>query len=137
MITFTGKMSTFGGPDDDGVAPNEGLALFSSVSQCPGIFLPAQPHGTTGLARRLNPDMNYIACRWDYRKTPVAFLRTAVIIVTNPANGKQMTAQPADYGPNVSTRRVACLSPGLAKALGLETDEVCHVVIPEPGDKIV
>lgn len=131
-ISLKGKMSTFGGPDDPGVAPEEGLALFSSdaVAGNPDIFLSAQPPGTTGLARRLNPDAHYIACRWDYPTTPKHYLRGIKVRVT--ANGKTVEARPVDWGPNASTGRVADLSPGLAEALGLETDDECQVDIAPP-----
>lgn len=53
-----GSMSTFGGPYDMGVRVDEGLALidrnnFATFVDC---FLSAQPVGTTGLARRLDPN---------------------------------------------------------------------------------
>src|ERR1700693_4554989 len=50
MITIVGKMSVFGGPNDTGVGPDEGLSLFepSDVAANADIFLPAQPSGTTG-----------------------------------------------------------------------------------------
>ena len=40
-----------------------------------------------------------------------------------------MDAQPVDWGPHISTGRVADLSPGLAKALGLQTDDVVRITI--------
>ncbi len=128
-----GKMSTFGGPLDFGVSPSEGLALFDrSDLQNPlhrSLFLPTQPPGTTGLARRLNPDRFYLACRWNYAQTSREFLRNCIAIVTNPHTGQSVEARPADWGPNVSTRRATDLSPGLAAHLGLETDDVCRVEI--------
>ena len=40
---------------DMGVKPDEGLALYEEHDVWPpGLFLKMQPHGTTGLARRLN-----------------------------------------------------------------------------------
>lgn len=134
MITLTGKMSVFGGPDDHGVAPDEGLALVSSINQFPDLFLQAQPPGTIGLARRLNPNMPYLACRWNYAKTPPSFLRAHMVKVTNPERNLSIMAQPVDWGPNISTNRIADLSPGLAQELGLRTDQVCQVEIPEPHD---
>jgi len=128
-----GKMSTFGGPFDFGVSPTEGLALFERPDlQNPAhrsLFLAAQPPGTTGLARRLNPDRFYIACRWIYNQTSREFLRNCVARVTNPQNNRSAEARPADWGPNTSTGRVADLSPGLAAQLGLETDDDCIVHI--------
>jgi hypothetical protein len=131
-ITLVGKMSTFGGPDDTGVKPNEGLALFgpSDVAANPDIFLDKQPADTTGEARRLNPDANYLACRWDYAATPKDYLRTIKVRVS--ANGKSEDARPVDKGPDESTHRIADLSPGLAHKLGLNTDDTCTVAIPPP-----
>ncbi len=53
-------------PTDMGVSPSEGLAFIQEIEQAPHLFLPYQPEGTSGLARRLNPDIHYIACRWEY-----------------------------------------------------------------------
>ena len=47
------------------------LALWSAneIYHAPaGLFFKQQPQGTTGLARRLNPDAYYIACRWNYQE---------------------------------------------------------------------
>jgi hypothetical protein len=130
-ITKVGKMSTFGGPNDTGVAPDEGLALFTvdDVAANPGLFLPGQPPNT-GLARQLDPTAKYLACRWDYSATPKEFLRKIKVKVS--ANGRSEDAQPVDFGPSVSTGRVADLSPGLATALGLRTDDTCTVDIAPP-----
>ena len=123
-----GKCSYFGGPDDMGVSPDEGLAFISEVMQNPYIFLPYQPDGTTGLARRLNPCVHYVACRWDYNKTPRDMLREEVALVRT--GGMEFTAFPADWGPNEKTGRVADLSPGLMADLGIETDAEVEVIFP-------
>jgi hypothetical protein len=132
--TLSGRMSVFGGPSDSGVAADEGLALFGpdDVDDHPELFLPQQPLGTTGLARRLNPNAHYIACRWKYAETPRAHLRAIKVTVRNPQTGRSAEAQPADWGPAESTGRVADLSPGLAAFLGLQTDQTCEVTIPLP-----
>jgi hypothetical protein len=128
--TVTGKMSTFGGPADTGVAPDEGLALCepSEMAKFPGYFLAEQPPGTTGLARRLDPNSHYIAMRWDYKQTPRSYLQSIVVKVV--ANGKSFDARPIDWGPNINTGRICDLSPGLATALGLQTDNACSVTMP-------
>jgi len=133
-ITLTGKMSHFGGPDDHGVAADEGLALYSAddVAAHPELFLEQQPAGTTGLARRLNPKAKYLACRWDYKMTPKDFLRNTKVRVTNPKNKKFADVSPVDFGPNAATGRVADLSPGLEEELGLKTNDVCQVDISPP-----
>ena len=133
----TGKMSVFGGPADEGVGPHEGLALVGpsdlGVWWWSCLFLPESPAGTTGLARRLNPRAFYLAMRWDYAVYPVQFLRSAIVKLTNPANGFHVFARPVDFGPGdgstidgqptQNTGRIADLSPGAATALGLRTDE--------------
>lgn len=129
-LHLSGKASWFGGPDDDGVAPDEGLAFIAEVEQQPSIFLSYQPEGTTGLARRLNPDTFYLACRWDYDDTPAFMLLEEMALVRSPKTGKQFKAYPADWGPHENTGRVADLSPGLLDALGLKTDDEVEVIFP-------
>ena len=79
----SGRMSTFGGPADEGVGPHEGLALVGPADlanwwwSC--LFLPEAPAGTTGLARRLDPRAFYVAMRWDYERWPKNLLRNTVV----------------------------------------------------------
>jgi hypothetical protein len=133
MFQVTGKMSTFGGPDDHDMGVNEGLALSTPLDltdpRYSDLFLPAPPPGTTGLGRRLNPAKYYLACRWDYNRTPKAFLRDAVAILVNPENGRSASAKPVDWGPSPGTNLVADLSLGVAAALGLNTDDFVSVTI--------
>lgn len=133
LFRVEGKMSTFGGPKDTGMSADEGLALFSPADlQNPKysyLFLPTPPPGITGLGRRLNPDKYYFACRWNYNDTPKEFLKRTLARVENPSNGRTVDARPADWGPNIATGRVADLSPGLAAALGLETDDIVRITI--------
>jgi len=140
----SGKMSMFGGPADEGVGPHEGLALVGptdlGIWWYSSLFLPEQPPGTTGLARRLNPRAFYLAMRWDYSLYPREMLRHAVVKLTNPANELYVFARPVDFGPGDGsvidgqptrdTGRIADLSPGAAAALGLKTDELvrCELV---------
>src|SRR4029077_2450078 len=53
--------------------------------------------------------------------------------VTNPRTGQSAVARPVDWGPNARTGRVADLSEGLAKKLGLNTDDTVEVSIPLPA----
>jgi hypothetical protein len=133
IFRIQGPMSTFGGPHDFGMSPSEGLALFEREDlQDPrhrDLFLPAQPPGTTGLGRRLNPDESYLACRWDYHVTSRSFLRNTVALVQNVRTGRVERARPADWGPNAATGRIADLSPGLAAWLELETNDSVLVTI--------
>lgn len=135
-MSVQGKMSTFGGPDDHDIRPDEGLALCneSDLGEEPfnTLFLPAQPPGTSGLARRLNPEARYVAVRWDYDKTPKLHLRAVQVKVENVRTGAFAFAIPVDRRPSPNSGRIADLSPGLARELGLETDDVCRVTVPLP-----
>lgn len=135
MTTLRGKCSWFGGPEDTGVAPDEGLAFIYSVDMAPYLFLPEQPPGTTGLARRLNPDIHYIACRWDYDMTSKEDLLEMVVDVRAPSTGRVLQAFPADWGPHESTGRVADLSHGLMTDLGITTDDEVEVTFEPPGEE--
>jgi N-acetylmuramoyl-L-alanine amidase len=131
LFKTQGKVSYFGGPDDMGVSSSEGLAFISSIDQRPELFLPAQPAGTTGLARRLNVWVPYVACRWDYNVTPKSMLASGLMaLVRAPKTGIEMRAFPADWGPHQDTGRVADISPGLMSALGIETDDEVEVLYP-------
>jgi len=133
-FTVTGKCSQFGGPDDTGVSASEGLAFIYDVMDKPELFLPYQPANTTGLARRLNPNIHYVACRWDYGKTPKPTLLKDVALVKSLRNGIFMTAFPADWGPHEDTGRVADISPGLMADLGITTDDEVEVIFPHQED---
>lgn len=132
--TETGKVSWFGGPDDHGVAPNEGLALFdeSDVKSYPELFLLDQPPGTSGVARRLNPGYNYCAMRWDYSKTSRKYLRSIKVNVTSVRTGETVQVQPVDWGPNIDTGRIIDLSPAVLKTLNLQTNDIVRVTVPLP-----
>jgi N-acetylmuramoyl-L-alanine amidase len=126
-----GTCSWFGGPDDDGVSPSEGLAFFYQPSECPHLMLPYQPSGTTGMARRLDPGVMYVACRWDYDKTPKEMLRDQTRKALVRAKGWEILAYPADWGPHEQeTGRAADLSPALMEALDLSTDDEVEVIYP-------
>jgi hypothetical protein len=128
-----GACSEFGGPEDIGVSSDEGLALhFDVTADNQHLFLPYQPSGSSGLARRLNPYVHYVACRWNYDVTPKEMLAEGIALVRVPSTGAEMAAFPADWGPNENTGRVADLSPGLLADLGLETDDEVEVIFPHP-----
>lgn len=127
-----GTCSWFGGPEDDGVSADEGLAFIYDVNEARHLFLVEQPEGTTGLARRLCPEVFYVACRFDYHETPKSLLADPIRRALVRAKGKQFLAWPADWGPHEDTGRVADLSPGLMAALGLETDDEVEIIYPAP-----
>jgi hypothetical protein len=132
LLRVRGLCSWFGGPDDTGVDEDEGLAFLYQVHDAPHLFLPQQPSGTTGLARRLDPDTFYVACRWNYDRTPKDMLRNQSLKALVRARGQEFLAYPADWGPHEDTGRVADLSPALMEALDLSTDDEVEVIYPAP-----
>jgi N-acetylmuramoyl-L-alanine amidase len=134
LFNETGSCSFFGGPDDTGVSPSEGLAFHYEINtDNQYLFLPLQPTGTSGLARRLNPMVHYVACRWDYNITPKTMLAESgeVALVRALATGRELTARPADWGPHEEkTGRAADLSPKLMVDLGIQTDDIVEVIYP-------
>jgi N-acetylmuramoyl-L-alanine amidase len=133
LFRASGTCSTFGGPTDTGVSPSEGLAFFYEVEDAPWLFLQDQPPGTTGLARRMDPAVFFIACRWDYDVTSKEMLATSgqMALVTNKKTGVSRLAHPADWGPHeAETGRAADLSPALAESLGVRTDDEVAVIYP-------
>jgi len=130
-----GTVSWFGGPDDDGVSASEGLAMWYEYGEAPWLFLPEQPSGTSGLARRLNPGIPYCAARWDYDVTSKEALRRPSVqaLVRNPANGREILCYVADWGPHEEqTGRAMDLSPAAMTALDLDTDDEAILVYPAP-----
>jgi N-acetylmuramoyl-L-alanine amidase len=130
LFKVKGRCSWFGGPDDDGVSSSEGLAFIYNYEEAPHLFLESQPTETTGLARRLNPNIFYVACRWNYDRTSKDMLADPSRQALVRAKGLEFWAWPADWGPHEDTGRIADLSPGLMDALGLHTDDEVEVIYP-------
>jgi N-acetylmuramoyl-L-alanine amidase len=136
LFSTVGTCSWFGGPEDDGVSPSEGLAFIFDIMDAPHLFLPYQPEDTSGLARRLNPYVHFIACRWDYDVTSKEMLRESgqVALVRVRGTNRALTAIPADWGPHEEqTGRAADLSKSLMDDLGITTDDVVEVIYPWRG----
>ena len=102
-IVAEGKVSHFGGPNDMGVSASEGLAFIYTTEDQPVLFLSYQPEGTSGLARRLNPDVPYIAMRWPYDANTKARWREVLLqemaLVEAPETGKAIKCYPRRLGP--------------------------------------
>lgn len=145
-ITYKGRISEFGGPKDRGVRHDEGLALFNSDVECPEMFLkeapnklstdegwiPEAPTKALGLARRLDPENKYCACRWDYKITPKPILRRSLVMIS--ANGKRLFARPVDWGPHEDTERLIDCSPSVLQELGVKTDDTVSFVLMVPEE---
>src|SRR5262249_57511059 len=85
--------------------------------------------GCIGVGRRLDPTKFYLACLFQEEDGIRDLLRNSLAAVVNPQNGRSVSARPVDWGPNPDTNRVADLSPGVAAALGLNTDDFVSVTI--------
>lgn len=134
ILRASGTVSWFGGPEDMGVAPDEGLAFIYEYEQAPSLFLPYQPQGTTGLARRLDPQVHYIAMRWDYDIYSKEMLASGdhLALVHVPRTAQRFLARPADWGPHEDTGRICDISQGLMDSLDAQTDDLVRVVFPAP-----
>jgi hypothetical protein len=134
-LKLAGKVSWFGGPEDMGIAPDEGLAFIYDIATAPHLFLATQPDGTSGLARRLNPSVPFIAVRWDYDVFPKEMLASMDYraLVLAPLTRRAFRAWPADWGPHEDTGRVADISAGLMEYLGIETDDDVEIMFPCEG----
>ena len=135
LFTAEGTCSIFGGPEDYGVSPSEGLAMWYEPEECPWLMLADQPPGTSGMARRLDVGVFYLACRWDYDVTPKEMLRgPEMAMVTADSTGISRLAHVADWGPHEEkTGRAADLSPALMTSLDIATDDSVTVVYPWRG----
>ena len=143
MTTFwTGKCSSFGGPDDMGVGRQEGLGLIkqSDLNEWWFSRLFLDDVGDFGLARSLNPKAFYCAMRFAYGSFggvqgeilpgySCDQIRRGLFVVT--FNGKSIFVQAADWGPNLDTGRLIDCSPGVLNTLGAVTDSVVNVVFIE------
>ena len=126
-----GKCSEFGGPADSGMTASEGLAFLFKQSDKPAVFMPGKVLSSPALGHDLNVETHYIACRWDYNKTPKTMLAgDQVALVRNAETGLALTAMPADWGPHSDTDRIIDLSPSLMRDLQLTTDQDVEVIYP-------
>jgi hypothetical protein len=129
MKRITGRISTFGGPNDTGVSAAETCALYPTV-----------------LCRQLGTRLytrHYCALRWDYAATAKALKSTRSeathFIRTNPCflhrtdqpNGPGILAHTADWGPAPSTGRLVDVSPTILLELDLQTDDNVIVELPD------
>lgn len=136
-----GKCSSFGGAQDRGVEPLEGLGCIENSDLNEWWFRrifvsPGSWDNSKGLARNLNPEALYCAMRWEYASldgirgeilTGLSReqIRRGLLRITFAA--RSLYVQPADWGPNLDTGRLIDLSPGALLALGAKTDDIVAV----------
>jgi hypothetical protein len=120
-----GRISTFGGPDDTGMTKTEGLALYEhhEADKRLDLFELRSADLTLGTSQRLRPGALYFAMRFDHEKTTRGELQRTKYRFCNSRTGASAVASLTDWGPNIMTRRTFDLSPGLAFALAVKTDD--------------
>lgn len=114
---------------DAGMKNDSGLALYEpwEADLCVGLFYPASagsPNEPTW--KRLKTNSYYIALRYN-QKISRDILQTTPWKITNPKTRQWVMAFLVDYGPGESTNRLVDMSPGLAAALRVETDDLVSV----------
>ncbi len=124
-----GKMSTFGGISDTGMANDSGLALYEAkeADLRPDLFYPAPADTPTQETwKRLKTQAFYIAFRYDQKEIRQD-LQWATWRLMNPRTKQMVAAFCVDWGPGATTGRLVDVSPGIASALRLETDDLISV----------
>jgi hypothetical protein len=148
-MRFTGKCSTFGGPDDTGVGPQEGLALIQPADMDDPWFARnflrfPEYNSALGLGRNLDPEGLYCAMRWDEifdLEIAVANELARWSMVRLSFGEKHVWLQPVDYGPGngkeidgsvtMNTRRLVDASPRGLRQVGATTDDEVIVEVFE------
>lgn len=117
-----GKCSTFGGPLDVGMTPEEGLSLFEHhEADCrPDLFEPRDKDLILGASQRLRTEALYLAVRFT---EPREVCKGQVWRLRNPRNGKWIIASLVDWGPHPSVGRDFDISPRAAELLEVNTDD--------------
>lgn len=124
-----GRCSIFGGADDEGMSNDTGLALYEprEANLRPDIFLPPPADNpAVPTWKRLRTDFPYIALRFSHDLSR-RDLQNIPYRITNPKTSQWAVAWLVDYGPGEQTGRLVDLSPGLARTLRVQTDEMVYV----------
>ena len=122
MTQLRGKVSWFGGPDDTGVSPDEGLAFIYDVDDAPHLFLTSQPAGTTGVgsATRSSAALYRLPFGIMTRCRRQELLQTVALVRAIKTGKKAYPAYPARLGTASLRPNASPISrPGLMTALGI------------------
>lgn len=125
-MILKGKVSTFGGAGDTGMTLTEGLSIFEhhEADQRLDLFYHRGVNPNVGTSKRLKPDSYYFAYRFPLDPRPDRkVLQATQFLFRNPENGRMVVAWLADWGPHERTGRVFDISPGVANALSVQTDQ--------------
>jgi len=111
-----GKVSSFGGSNDDGVSNTETGALTNEV------------------LKALDENDFYCAMRWSFSPNDKSFWANRRLLVINPINRKAIIVRAVDWGPNTSTGRTIDLSPKALSILSVATDDEVICAFAKPND---
>lgn len=136
-----GKCSEFGGPNDETMAGDSGLAFYepAEADRRPDIFHPEDPawlgkntewadkfpNQRQPTWSRLKTEFFYLAMRFDHPTARIV-LQNTPFKIRNLKTGHWCCAFPVDRGPGIETRLID-LSPGVMDFLKLETDDNVEV----------
>lgn len=131
MLSFSGKCSVFGGKYDDGMKNDTGLSLYEpkEADKRADLFDKAtndEPLQATW--KRLRITSYYCAYRFDVHR-PRWRNQETLVRITNPKTLRHVMAHLVDWGPSEDTGRVIDVSPAVASALEIETDDVLDVEV--------
>ena len=118
LFQAKGKCSYFGGPDDTGVSPSEGLAFIYDVEEAPHLFLPEQPQERQGWRAGSTRGCPTWPAGGTTTSRPRPCCRQRADGAGHCERHQRCRPSPADWGPHEDTGRVADLSPGLMEASG-------------------
>lgn len=121
---MTGKISTFGGPDDSGMTHTEGLAIYEhhEADLRPDLFRRRATDLTEGSSKRLKITALYFAYRFPKAHNRKG-LQQSIFWFVNNKNGLTIPMSLVDFGPHERTGRVFDISPYAAELLRVKTDE--------------
>lgn len=131
MIEISGKLSSFGGSDDKGMALDSGLSLYEAkeADLRPDLFCDDDKFNP-GIPtwKRLRINSMYCALRYNH-SIPRKVLQTTPVKIINPLDNKFVMAWICDWGPAARLQRLVDASPGVLAALSLETDNLVKIEI--------
>jgi hypothetical protein len=127
-LKLVGKISEFGGPDDNGMAWEEGLAFaeHAEADLMPDLFVERSKDLTQGTSKRLRcNDAYYIALNVPLH-WPRSILKQSRWKITSLASGLYVVAHLIDRGPSAAGRLVDA-SKAILKAIVVKTDDDVEV----------
>lgn len=130
-MILSGPCSEFGGPNDKEMAKDTGLSFYEAWEANKRHDLFSSAADTVPTWKRLRTACYYIALNIP-RGADREWAQNSRWRIRNPTNGEWVVAWLVDRGPSARSKktgepRVVDLSPGIMKALKLQTDQTVIV----------